>query len=186
MKYPTRFGIAATTILTLGLAACGSSDAEDAEATTSVATTAPATSSTTSATSSPSSTSEEVPEPSDEAPVDAAEPASVEQRGIWAPPGQGYRCPGTDAYVWDFADCNPSNGVIDPDEFYRLMEGGSPDSAGVGAVPADPPRADGCVGPAAVCGYYDDSGQPIWFDKETGETSPRYYDEDGNPTMDPQ
>ena len=121
-------------LFTIGLAACGSSDAEDAEATTSVATTAPATSSTTSATSSPSSTSEEVPEPSDEAPVDAAEPASVEQRGIWAPPGQGHRCPGTDAYVWDFADCNPSNGVIDPDEFYRLMEGGGahpiPDTSG--------------------------------------------------------
>lgn len=50
----------------------------------------------------------------------------------------------------------------------------------------EPQRTDGCVGPAAVCGYYDDSGQPIWFDKETGETSPRYYDEDGNPTMDPQ
>lgn len=46
-----------------------------------------------------------------------------------------------------------------------------------------PPRADGCVGPAAVCGYYDESGNPIWFDKMTGETSPRYYDEYGNPTM---
>ena len=47
-----------------------------------------------------------------------------------------------------------------------------------------PSRADGCVGPAATCGYYDDSGEPIWVDKETGETSPRYYDEFGNPTMD--
>ena len=46
-----------------------------------------------------------------------------------------------------------------------------------------PPRADGCVGPAAVCGYYDEYGNPIWFDKMTGETSPRYYDEYGNPTM---
>ncbi|AIK86346.1 hypothetical protein CGLAR1_14240 [Corynebacterium glutamicum] len=46
-----------------------------------------------------------------------------------------------------------------------------------------PPRADGCVGPAAVCGYYDDAGNPIWVDKTTGETSPRYYDEFGNPTM---
>lgn len=49
-----------------------------------------------------------------------------------------------------------------------------------------PPRADGCVGPAAVCGYYDEQGNPIWFDKQTGETSPGYYDADGNPTMDPQ
>ncbi|MGN0096432.1 MAG: hypothetical protein ACI38U_10235 [Corynebacterium sp.] len=47
----------------------------------------------------------------------------------------------------------------------------------------DPYRSDGCVGPAATCGYYDDNGNPIWFDKETGETSPRYYDENGNPTM---
>lgn len=45
------------------------------------------------------------------------------------------------------------------------------------------PRADGCVGPAAVCGYYDEYGNPIWVDKTTGETSPRYYDEYGNPTM---
>ena len=49
----------------------------------------------------------------------------------------------------------------------------------------DPPRADGCVGPAATCGYYDEDGNPIWFDKETGQTSPRYLDENGNPTMDP-
>ena len=48
-----------------------------------------------------------------------------------------------------------------------------------------PPRADGCVGPAATCGYYDTYGNPIWVDKETGETSPRYYDEFGNPTMEP-
>lgn len=46
-----------------------------------------------------------------------------------------------------------------------------------------PPRTDGCVGPAAECGYYDEQGNPIWFDKQTGETSPRYYDEYGNPTM---
>ncbi|AHW63728.1 Hypothetical protein CGLY_06415 [Corynebacterium glyciniphilum AJ 3170] len=39
--------------------------------------------------------------------------------------------------------------------------------------------------PAETCGYYDDNGNPIWFDKETGETSPRYYDDNGNPTMEP-
>lgn len=57
--------------------------------------------------------------------------------------------------------------------------------APVESIPSDdfPPRADGCVGPAAVCGYYDSAGNPIWFDKTTGETSPRYYDEFGNPTM---
>ncbi|WP_143336736.1 hypothetical protein [Corynebacterium pacaense] len=50
---------------------------------------------------------------------------------------------------------------------------------------SEPVRADGCVGPAAVCGYYDESGNPIWFDKTTGETSPRFYDQFGNPTMSP-
>ena len=50
----------------------------------------------------------------------------------------------------------------------------------------DPYRSDGCIGSAAVCGYYDDNGDPIWFDKTTLETSPRYYDEFGNPTMDPE
>lgn len=50
----------------------------------------------------------------------------------------------------------------------------------------NPFRSDGCFGPAAVCGYYDDQGNPIWFDKMTGETSPRYYDEFGNPTVVPQ
>lgn len=49
----------------------------------------------------------------------------------------------------------------------------------------DPPRADGCVGPAATCGYYDESGNLIWFDKEAGQTAPRYLDENGNPTMEP-
>lgn len=47
----------------------------------------------------------------------------------------------------------------------------------------NPPRTDGCVGPAATCGYYDEAGNPVWFDKMTGETSPRYFDEFGNPTM---
>lgn len=47
----------------------------------------------------------------------------------------------------------------------------------------EPLRLDGCVGPSAVCGYYDEFGNPIWFDKLTGETSPRYYDQYGNPTM---
>ena len=60
-----------------------------------------------------------------------------------------------------------------------------PPAAGPAPQYVDPPRADGCVGPAATCGYYDEDGNPIWFDKETGQTSPRYLDENGNPTMDP-
>ncbi|MEJ6548532.1 hypothetical protein PQI66_03115 [Corynebacterium sp. USCH3] len=166
-----RSALAALFVLPLVLTACGNDDQDPAPATNS-ATSSTASSTTSSITSSkPSATPE--PEPLVEEPA-AVEPVP-EQQGIWAPPGQGTRCPGTDAYVWDYADCNPSNGVIDPEEFYRLTER-TPEYE-------EPYRSDGCVGPAATCGYYDDNGDPIWFDKETGETSPRYYDENGNPTM---
>lgn len=86
-----------------------------------------------------------------------------------------------------FVDCWESNAAV--------MSDGSIVTDTVNCAPAPavpepapvtgPPRADGCVGPAATCGYYDENGNPIWFDKETGESSPRYFDENGNPTMDP-
>lgn len=173
-----RSALVALFAIPLVLAACGNDDQAPAPTTSSA--TSSTTSSTTSTTtnSTPSETPE--PEPVAEEPVAVeSEPAAVEpvpeQQGIWAPPGQGTRCPGTDAYVWDYADCNPSNGVIDPEEFYRLTD--------PTPVYEEPTRTDGCVGPAATCGYYDNNGNPIWVDKETGETSLRYYDENGNPTM---
>lgn len=133
-----RSALAALFAIPLVLAACGNDDQAPAPTTSSAAST---TTSTTSATTSSttSSTSSETPAP--EPVVD--EPAAVEpvpeQQGIWAPPGQGTRCPGTDAYVWNYADCNPSNGVIDPDEFYRLTE--------PTPVYEEPYRSGGCVGP---------------------------------------
>lgn len=39
-------------------------------------------------------------------PTPAAAPAP---ESIWAPAGQGHQCPGTDAFVWDAADCTPEN-----------------------------------------------------------------------------
>lgn len=87
--------------------------------------------------------------------------------------------------------------TIHTDYCYKLLDGdaynaseswySSPDNPALAEHYANqtPPRADGCVGPAAVCGYYDDAGTPIWFDKLTLESSPRYYDENGNPTMNP-
>lgn len=75
-------------------------------------------------------------------------------RSIWAPAGQGQRCPGTDAWVWDFSDCNPSNGVIDPQEFNRIVEqqNQQPSHDGVAI-------ADGGTCPAYLCGYgHDEQG----------------------------
>lgn len=53
-------------------------------------------------------------------PDDGPRPTTVsapELEGIWAPTGQGYQCPGTDAFVWDSASCTPENlgaGQSDP------------------------------------------------------------------------
>lgn len=174
MTTHTRTLAALTTgILALSLSACTGDD--EASPNSSTSQTASATSTTTTATTATSSTPSETPSP--EPVIEAPAAVSVpESQNIWAPQGQGTRCPGTDAYVWDYADCNPSNGVIDPEEFYRLT---APTP-----VQDESYRSDGCVGPAATCGYYDDAGNPIWFDKETGETSPRYYDDTGNPIID--
>lgn len=75
-----------------------------------------------------------------------------------------YQCPGTDAFFDDPADCNSANLGGDP-AYDTMYPGGLP--------PSDPPRADDCVGPAAVCGYYDENGNPINFNKLTGESTPR-------------
>ena len=84
-----------------------------------------------------------------------------------------------------FVECWESNAAVMSDgSIVTDTVNCAPDPAPSAVGPyGSPPRADGCVGPAAVCGYYDEYGNPIWFDKMTGETSPRYYDEYGNPTM---
>lgn len=139
----------------LSLAGCSSDDPDPS--TTLPATTTTATTSST-ASSAPSSaptstTDATTPEP---VPVAPASPATAQEqaRSIWAPPGQGIQCPGTDAFVWDFADCNPSNGVIDPAEFARLgqQQNQAPAHDGV-------PIADGGTCPAYLCGYgHDEQG----------------------------
>lgn len=83
-----------------------------------------------------------------------ANSAAGGSRSIWAPAGQGQKCPGTDAWVWDYSDCNPSNGVIDPEEFNRILEeqNQQPSHDGVSV-------ADGGTCPAYLCGYgTDDQG----------------------------
>lgn len=86
------------------------------------------------------------------APAVATASAPAERQSIWAPAGQGIQCPGTDARVWDFADCNPSNGVIDPQEFQRLGEQQNQQPAHDGVA-----IADGGTCPAYLCGYGHDA-----------------------------
>lgn len=83
-------------------------------------------------------------------PATASAPA--ERQSIWAPAGQGIQCPGTDARVWDFADCNPSNGVIDPNEFYGMVDQQNQQPAHDGVA-----IADGGTCPAYLCGYGHDA-----------------------------
>ena len=149
-----RCALAALSGLALVLAACGS-DGDDDQVTseTSVTTSqvstsaAPTTSATSSSSVTPEPTAPAAPEPEVEEPV-----AAPERDSIWAPPGEGYNCPSTDAYVWDPADCNPSNGIMSPEDMWWLN--GEPD-------PATLPMADGGTCPAAICGYgHDENGNP--------------------------
>lgn len=140
----------------LSLASCSADDPAPSEP---EGATTPATTTTTQSTTSSPSTSPTTSEPttSETAPAPAVVPDNAgtsATRSIWAPPGQGIQCPGTDAFVWDYADCNPSNGVIDPDEFYGMYgpQNQQPEHDGV-------PIADGGTCPAYLCGYgHDEQG----------------------------
>lgn len=163
-----RTAIAAmTAVIALTLSACG--DNGDASPTTTPTASSSETSATTSTASSATSstTPVEEPEPVVEEPA-AVEPepaaeAVPEQQGIWAPPGEGIQCPGTDAFVWDYADCNPSNGVIDPDEFYRIIEENQqPD-------PSTIPVWQGGTCSYAECGYPPGEPAPGTMQAEVAE-----------------
>lgn len=168
--------------LALGLAGCGAS--ETPEPVTSSSEVASTTSEATTTSSEPT-TPPVVEEPAVEEVLPA--PVSVIEEPAVAPaPPPFMRPEDYDPYGPPrFVECWESNAAV--------MSDGSIVTDTVNCAPApvpaevgpysDPPRADGCIGPAAVCGYYDEYGNPIWFDKLTGETSPRYYDEYGNPTM---
>lgn len=82
----------------------------------------------------------------------ATEVPQFQQESIFNPPGVGYRCPATDAYVNDPANCTAANLGGDP-RYDQMYPGG---------YPADQvPFADGGTCPAAICGYgHDENGNP--------------------------
>ena len=182
---------AAAAIITLGVSGCGSDSGDPVEAgslTTSTTTSASTSSTTSTVTSSaPSSSTTE---------AESAAPATSETPAV-APAPPAAAAPTRPVFMRpeDFDPYGPPRFVQCWERNAAVMSDGSIVTDTVNCAPplsepeqapyTDPPRADGCVGPAATCGYYDEDGNPIWFDKETGETSPRYLDEDGNPTMDP-
>ena len=143
-----RGALAVVSGLTLALAACGSDSDDDPDTSETSATTPHATTAATSTSSAaPESSAPAAAEPEVEEPV-----AAPERDSIWAPPGEGYNCPSTDAFVWDPADCNPSNGIMSPEDMWWLN--GEPD-------PATIPMADGGTCPAYQCGYgHDENGNP--------------------------
>lgn len=176
---------AAIAALALGLVGCGSGDSEQPEASKSSLTSI-ATQSTTTKSSPPAPTTDAPePDPTDSATTPKVESPEATSAAADAPTPPPFMRPedfdpyGPPRFVecWETNAAVMSDGSIVSDTVNCAPETGESGEA--------PPRADGCVGPAATCGYYDTDGNPIWVDKETGETSPRYYDEFGNPTMEP-
>lgn len=176
---------AAIAALALGLVGCGSGDSEQPEASKSMLTSI-ATQSTTTKSSPPAPTTDAPePDPTDSATTPKVESPEATSAAADAPTPPPFMRPedfdpyGPPRFVecWETNAAVMSDGSIVSDTVNCAPETGESGEA--------PPRADGCVGPAATCGYYDTHGNPIWVDKETGETSPRYYDEFGNPTMEP-
>lgn len=177
------------TVLLLGLAGCGTSETTEPVTTTSSSEVTSTTAEKATTTTSNETTTQPVTEePALEAPLieeTTAAPAPAIEETYIAPQIPPFMRPEDfDPYgPPKFVECWESNAAV--------MSDGSIVTDTVNCAPAPvvvdpydlPVRSDGCVGPAAVCGYYDEYGNPIWFDKMTGETSPRYYDEYGNPTM---
>lgn len=192
----------ASVVFALGLAGCGASDApEPVSSSSEVTTTTSKTTTTTTSqttTSAEPATQEAVAEqaPAEPAPIveeTSPDPAVVTDQSAVAPPvppmmrPEDYDPYGPPKFVqcWEPNAALMSDGsiVADTVNCFNDDPAWGPPQPQAGAYEEDPYRADGCVGPAAVCGYYDEYGNPIWFDKLTGESSPRYYDEYGNPTM---
>lgn len=198
----------ASVVFALGLAGCGASDAPEpatssSEATTTSTTTTTTTTSTDSTTTSDASATQPVTEEAvvEQAPIEPApiveetspDPTVVTDQSAVAPPvppmmrPEDYDPYGPPRFVqcWEPNAALMSDGsiVTDTVNCFNDDPAWGPPQPQAGFSEEDPYRADGCVGPAAVCGYYDEYGNPIWFDKMTGESSPRYYDEYGNPTM---
>lgn len=140
------------------LSACSGS--EDPAPAPSSTVTSSSTSSSTTSSSVPSSSTSQTSEHAI-APAPVVEPAPVEQQpaaaqptanSIWAPVGTGYQCPGTDAFVYDPANCTSANLGGDPSYDSRFP--GGQDLSNI-------PVADGGTCPAAICGYGTDAnGNP--------------------------
>ena len=159
--------LAATCLL--ALAGCSTDDpapAQPESSTTAATTTTQSTRAT--STTAEATTSEITPAQA----VTPEPPGTTATRSIWAPAGQGIQCPGTDAFVWDFADCNPSNGVIDPEAFYDMIERQNSQPAHDGVA-----IADGGTCPAYLCGYgHDEQGNR---NPTSGEIQTRHGCEQG-------
>lgn len=190
MKPPVT--VAATVVLAISLAGCGSGQGEQSEVstsrTTSSATSKPTTTASSRATTTTFMTESAVPatSPPPRDSATALAPASATASVPTIPPFM--RPEEFDPYGQPrFVRCWESNAAVMTDgSIVTDTVNCAPESRVPQAAPyTDPPRTDGCVGPAATCGYYDENGNPIWFDKKTGQTSPRYFDEFGNPTMEP-
>lgn len=185
------FTATAAAIIALGVSGCGSdggdpveADSRETSTTTSASTSSTNSTMTSSAPSSSTTEAESAAPATSETPAVAPAPpaAAAPTRPVFMRP-EDFDPYGPPRFVqcWERNAAVMSDGSIVTDTVNCAPPLSEPEPAPY----TDPPRADGCVGPAATCGYYDEDGNPIWFDKETGETSPRYFDEDGNPTMDP-
>ena len=168
-------------VISLFLTACSASDGAT-QTSSSTATSSPTSSSSTSSKAPSSSTGSEAIEPAIvQAPT--VEPAPIEQApvveqapvatlpsaiSIWAPAGTGYQCPGTDAFVYDPANCTSANLGGDPN-----YENKYPGGQGLSNIP----YADGGTCPAYKCGYGTDSyGNP---NPSSGELQAIHGCEDG-------
>lgn len=173
MKFHVR-ALAIPAAIALTLAGCAANDEKAPVSTSSTSTVS--TTSTTSPNSTTSSASSTEQSPSNEdidnqrpnPTTSANQSDSAEQRtgdDTFTTPGNGYQCPGTDAFVNDPADCTPEN------------LGGQP--APEDTVPYD----DGGTCPAYLCGYgTDENGAPnpssgeiqSWWANCTSQNSEEY------------
>lgn len=191
----TRFITAAMGVaVVLGLAGCGGAESNGANVESSAVTSTTSTAATTTSSRETTTvTSSSQPAAQERTATDAYTPPAPASRAPAAAP------PAAPPFMRpeDYDPYGPPRFVQCWERNAAVMSDGSIVTDTVNCAPSpapapaqedlyeDPPRTDGCVGPAAVCGYYDESGNPVWFDKMTGETSPRYFDEFGNPTMEP-
>ena len=143
----------------LFLSACSGSEESTPAPSSAITSSASSSSNTASSISSPSSTSATSEPTTVQAPV--VEPTPVEQapvatpptaNSIWAPTGTGYKCPGTDAYVYDPANCTSAN--LGGDPAYDSMFPGGQDLSNISVV-------DGGTCAVSKCGYgHDSNGNP--------------------------